>query len=181
MASGSQVLDVACGSGRHVRWFALRACKVTGIDRDATATLPLRGIAEILVADIEGQPWPLAGRSFDAVIVTNYLWRDLLPTLVGSLAPDGVLIYETFALGNETVGRPSNPAFLLRPGELLAAATGLRVIAYEDGFVAAPERFVQRLTAIREGALPAPAKRYSLDGSGASPAPLKSADSKGSP
>ncbi len=149
---GATVLDVACGPGRHVRWFAGRGAKVTALDRDAAAVEPLRDLAEVVVADIEAGPWPLAGRRFDAVIVTNYLWRALLPTLVDSVDTGGVLIYETFAAGNETVGKPSNPAFLLAPGELLAAATGLRVVAYEDGFLDAPERFVQRLCAVRSGA-----------------------------
>ena len=149
---GATVLDVACGSGRHVRWFAARGCRVTGVDREATLVEPLHQIAEIIVADIENGPWPLPGRGFDAVIVTNYLWRPLLPTIVASVADPGVLIYETFALGNETVGKPSNPEYLLRPGELLSVVAGLRVVAFEDGFAAAPERFVQRIVALREGA-----------------------------
>jgi len=157
-----RVLDVACGSGRHVRWFAERGCTVTGVDRDAVATQPLRDIAEIIDADIEAGPWPLEGRQFDAVIVTNYLWRPRLADIVASVAPSGVLICETFAVGNETVGKPSNPNFLLQPGELLQAAAGLRVVAYEDGFEPEPERFVQRIVAVREGAgLPRPA-RFSL-------------------
>ena len=102
-------------------------------------------LGEAVCADIENGPWPFAGRSFDGVIVTNYLWRALLPTIVASVAPGGVLIYETFAQGNETVGRPSRPDFLLRPGELLAACASLRIVAYEDGFLPAPERFVQRI------------------------------------
>jgi SAM-dependent methyltransferase len=149
---GASVLDVACGSGRHVHWFAARGARVTGVDRDAAAVEPLRAIAEIVIADIEGGPWPLPGRRFDAVIVTNYLWRALLPTIVASVADGGVLIYETFAAGQETIGRPSNPEFLLRPGELLMAARELRVVAYEDGFESAPERFVQRVAAVREAA-----------------------------
>lgn len=156
------VLDVACGSGRHVRWFAQRGCRVTGVDRDAAALDALRDAGEMLVADIENGPWPWPGRQFDAVVVTNYLWRPLLPTLVASVAPGGVLVYETFALGNETVGKPSNPAFLLRPGELLQAAQGLRVLGYEDGFLAAPQRFVQRLCAVRERASATVAERYPL-------------------
>ena len=162
VAANVTVLDVACGSGRHVRWFASRGCKVTGIDRDGAALDPLRGIAEVIAADIEGGPWPLAGRRFNAIVCTNYLWRPLLPTLIDALADSGVLLYETFAAGNETVGKPSNPAFLLRPGELLEAVGSLRVIGYEDGFIEAPPRFVQRIAAVRErsgGALPA---RYPL-------------------
>jgi SAM-dependent methyltransferase len=147
--TGATVLDVACGSGRHVRWFADRGCHVTGVDRDAAAVEPLRAMAEVVVADIENGPWPFTRRCFDAVIVTHYLWRALLPAIVDSVGEGGVLIYETFADGNQTVGKPSNPDFLLRSGELLSAARGLRVIAYEDGFVDAPERFVQRITAVR--------------------------------
>lgn len=160
--AGATVLDVACGSGRHVRWFAERGCRVTGLDRDAAALEPLRAIAEVHVADIEAGPWPLPGRRFDALIVTNYLWRELLPTLVASVADGGVLIYETFALGNQTVGKPSNPQFLLRPGELLAAATGLRVVAFEDGFAIEPERFVQRIVAVREATAANTPARYRL-------------------
>lgn len=160
--SGASVLDVACGSGRHVRWFAERGCIVTGVDRDADALAPLAAIAETVVADIEAGPWPFGGRRFDAVIVTNYLWRPLLPTLAASLADGGVWIHETFADGNATVGKPSNPDFLLRPGELLRAAQGLRVIAYEDGFLEQPDRFVQRIVALREGPGIAPPARHRL-------------------
>ena len=145
------VLDVACGSGRHLHWFAGRGCRVTGVDRDAAALAPLRDVAEVVVADIESGPWPLAGRRFDVVVCTNYLWRPLLPTLIDALADAGVLLYETFAVGNETVGKPSNPAFLLRPAELLTAVGALRVIGYEDGFIEAPARFVQRVAAVRDG------------------------------
>jgi len=159
---GGTVLDVACGSGRHVRWFYGHRCRVTGVDRDAAALASLAGIAETVVADIENGPWPFPGRRFDAVVVTNYLWRPLLPTLVDSLAEGGVLLYETFVAGNETIGKPSNPDFLLRPQELLQAASTLRVVAFEDGFLPDPERFVQRIAAVREGpAKPAPT-RYPL-------------------
>ena len=159
---GARVLDVACGSGRHVRWFAERGCFVTGLDRDAVATAPLAGIAEIVHADIEAGPWPFATRMFDAVVVTNYLWRPRLAEIVASVAPGGLLIYETFATGNETVGKPSNPSFLLAPGELLRAAASLRVVAFEDGFEAEPARFVQRIVALREGPDPARPARHDL-------------------
>lgn len=148
--AGAQVLDVACGRGRHVRWFAERGCRVTGVDRDAEALAALAGVAQTVVADIEHGPWPLPGQRFDAVVVTNYLWRPLLPLIVDSVADGGVLIYETFALGNETVGKPSNPDFLLRPGELLQAAMPLRTVAFEDGFLPSPDRFVQRIAAVRD-------------------------------
>ena len=163
---GARVLDVACGSGRHVHWFAQLGCRVTGVDRDAAAIRPLSDIAELVVADIETEPWPFGDRRFDAVVVTNYLWRGLLPTLVACVGDGGVLIYETFAAGNETIGRPANPAFLLRPGELLAVAADLHIVAFEDGFEAAtkdsPARFVQRIVAVRElRAAPGPV-RYPL-------------------
>jgi 4-hydroxy-tetrahydrodipicolinate synthase len=149
LPAGARVLDVACGSGRHLRWLAARGFKLTGVDRNADALAALRSVAEVVVADIEGGPWPLSGRRFDAVLVTNYLWRPLLPTLVDSVADGGLLIYETFADGQQTVGRPSRPDFLLQPGELIAACAGLRVLAYEDGFLSEPDRFVQRIVAAR--------------------------------
>ena len=148
VAPGATMLDLACGSGRHLRWFAARGVRVTGVDRDAATVEPLRMLGEIVVADIESGPWPLEGRRFDAVVVTNYLWRALLPRIVESLAPGGVWIYETFAIGHERYGRPSNPDFLLRPGELLDAARGLQVVAYEHGRLDEPPRVVQRLCAL---------------------------------
>jgi SAM-dependent methyltransferase len=160
---GGSVLDLACGSGRHLRWFAERGFAVTGVDRDAAAVEPLRDHATIIVADIEGGPWPLAGRSFDAVVVTNYLWRPLLPAIVSSVAPGGVLIYETFAAGNETVGKPSRPDFLLRPGELLEATADLRTVAFEDGFLDHPPRFVQRLCSVRPATLSSAPARHPLE------------------
>jgi SAM-dependent methyltransferase len=161
IAPGGRVLDLAAGSGRHTRWLAERGHAVTAVDRDAAAMAGIATIAETIVADIENGPWPLEGRTFDAVIVTHYLWRPLLPAIVAATGPAGVLLYETFAIGNGTVGRPSNPEFLLRPGELLAATTGLRTVAYEDGFLDDPERFLQRLVAVREQPSAAPA-RYPL-------------------
>jgi SAM-dependent methyltransferase len=149
---GGSVLDVACGSGRHLRHLAGLGLRATGVDRDADAVAPLREIAEIVAADIENGPWPFAGRRFDAVVVTNYLWRPLLPTLRESLVADeGVLIYETFADGQQQVGRPSRPEFLLQPGELLRAFAGLHLLAYEDGWLGGAgeePRRVQRLAAI---------------------------------
>ena len=145
---GGAVLDVACGSGRHVRCLAGQGYAVTGVDRDAAATQPLRALAEIVVADLEGAPWPLPGRRFDAVVVTNYLWRPLWPALRAALGEGGVLVYETFAHGQHLIGRPSRPDFLLQPGELLRAFDGLHVVAYEDGLEADPLRRVQRLVAV---------------------------------
>jgi SAM-dependent methyltransferase len=156
--AGGAVLDLACGRGRHLRWFASRGHPVTGVDRDADALAPLQGVGEILLADIENGPWPLAGRQFAAVVVTNYLWRPLFPRILEAVAPGGVLLHETFAQGNETVGKPSRADFLLAPGELLRAYDGLRVVAYEDGFLSGPDRFVQRIAAVREPAGPVPAR-----------------------
>ena len=163
LPAGGTVLDVACGSGRHLRWLAGRGFRLTGVDRDAAAVEPLRALGRIVVADIEGGPWPFTGETFDGVVVTNYLWRDRLADIVDAVAPGGVLLYETFATGNETVGKPARPDFLLRPGELLQAVQGLRVVAYEDGFLDAPPRFVQRVAAVRPGALSAAPARHALD------------------
>jgi SAM-dependent methyltransferase len=151
--AGGTVLDVACGRGRHLRWFAAQGHPVVGVDRDADALASLQGVGETVLADIENGPWPFAGRRFDAVVVTNYLWRPLFPALLAAVAPGGVLLHETFAQGNETVGKPSRPDFLLAPGELLRAyGAELRVVAYEDGFLEQPPRFVQRIAAMREPA-----------------------------
>jgi SAM-dependent methyltransferase len=143
------VLDVACGFGRHMRWFAARGHPVTGVDRAPDAIEAAREAGESVLADIENGPWPFAGRTFDGVVVTNYLWRALLPAIVASVAPGGVLLYETFAAGNGTVGKPSRPDFLLQPGELPQACEGLRIVAYEDGFLSDPDRYVQRIAAVR--------------------------------
>ena len=174
VAAGGSVLDVACGRGRHLRWFARLGHPVVGVDRspeavDSLADLGAGGNAQVLLADIENAPWPLVQdrlpRQFDAVVVTNYLWRPLLPTILHSLAPGGVLLYETFAQGNASVGKPSRADFLLAPGELLDVCAGLRVVAYEDGFCDAPARFVQRIAAVypavgdTDGSLP---PRYPL-------------------
>ena len=150
---GGRVLDVAAGSGRHARLFAALGHRVEAVDRDAAALQALASTPGIVtrLADLEAGDWPYAGESFDAVVATNYLHRPLLPALVTALAPGGVLIYETFAAGNERFGRPSNPDFLLQPGELLEAVRGrLRVIAYEDVEVQAPKpAMVQRICARR--------------------------------
>jgi SAM-dependent methyltransferase len=161
---GGTVLDVACGSGRHLRWLAGRGHAVTGVDRDAGALQPLRPLAEVLVADLESGPWPLSGRQFDGVVVTNYLWRPLLPQIAGALAPGGVLIYETFADGQQTIGRPARAEFLLQPGELLRAFEGLRVVAFEDGFDETAPRYVQRMAAVRPLPGAAAPPRYGLAG-----------------
>lgn len=155
LPAGGSVLDVACGRGRHLRWLAPQGWRLTAIDRDAAALASLADLGAtvtLIEADIEGGPWPCAGLEFDAVLVTNYLWRPLWPQLMAALAPGGLLIYETFTAGNETVGKPSRPDFLLQAGELLTRCAALHVIAYEEGYLAAPARFVQRVVAQRPGA-----------------------------
>ncbi len=165
LSAHSSVLDLACGHGRHVRHFASLGHRVTGVDRNPEALASLasiRPLCETVCADLENGPWPLLGRSFDAVVVTNYLWRPLWPHILASLAPNGVLIYETFATGNESVGKPSRPDFLLRTGELLSVCQPLRVVAFEEGFLTHPERFVQRIVAVREPSPAQPPMRYPL-------------------
>ncbi len=150
--TNGSVLDVAAGGGRHARLFAERGHAVLAVDREVTALLanPHPRI-EVLAADLVGAPWPLPGRRFAAVVVTNYLWRPLLPTLVASVARGGVLLYETFAAGHERFGRPRNPDFLLLPDELLATVRGaLDVVEFGQGEVGNPPTAVrQRLCARR--------------------------------
>ena len=149
LAAGSSVLDIACGHGRHMRHFAALGHSVIGIDRNPDAIAAVTPFGQSICADIENGPWPLSGQTFGGVIVTNYLWRPLWPQILASVASGGVLIYETFAAGNETVGKPSRSDFLLQPGELLMACKDLRVIAFEEGFLVQPARFVQRIAAVR--------------------------------
>jgi SAM-dependent methyltransferase len=167
VAPGGAVLDVASGAGRHARWFAARGHPVTAIDRDTAALATMQGEPNIatVAADIENAAWPLAAdAAFAAVVVTNYLHRPLFPQLMRALAPGGVLVYETFAQGNETVGKPSNPDFLLKPGELLDAVRGrLRVVAFQDGFLAEPRpAFIQRICAVKESGGERPDERESV-------------------
>lgn len=149
------VLDVACGGGRHLRHFRDRGCRVTGVDIDLRGVEDLRAVPSVTLvqADLEGPGgWPDQLSGFDAVIVTHYLHRPLLPALVGALRPGGLLLYETFANGNQRHGRPSSPAFLLRSGELLgfAAEQGLQVVAFEQGEVSSPKAAImQRLAAVK--------------------------------
>jgi SAM-dependent methyltransferase len=142
------VLDVASGAGRHARFFAARGLEVVAVDREPQQ---IPGV-DFVKADLEyGNPWPFAGRRFGAVVVTNYLHRPLFKSITDSLADGGVLIYETFMIGNERFGRPSNPNFLLRPGELRDAFAALKVIAFEEGEVARPKpAMTQRICAIKE-------------------------------
>ena len=187
--SEPQVLDLACGSGRHMKWLSEQGYKVLGVDKDASSLEQCRSYGEILQADLEQdfieeshqtqsterltqirdegrlnaqeintdapkgyavpQNWPLGNRQFNAVIVTNYLWRPLFPHLLRALRKNGVFIYETFALGHEALGRPRRAEFLLKPGELLQICANLQIVAYEEVLLTHPERFVQRIVAIR--------------------------------
>jgi SAM-dependent methyltransferase len=153
--AGARVLDVACGHGRHTRLFAGRGCRVLAVDRDPAALAALADVPGVATAalNLEGGAWPLAGERFDAIVVANYLHRPLFAHLVAALARDGTLLYETFARGNEAYGRPSNPDFLLEPGELLRVAAGsLSVVAFEEGLLGNGRQAVmQRLAAVGKG------------------------------
>jgi SAM-dependent methyltransferase len=143
------VLDLACGHGRHSRLFSAQGATVTALDHDAGVLAAMTGLQGITTvnADVEGGPWPFDRAAFDAIVVTNYLHRPLFPHLLEALAGGGVLIYETFMAGNERFGKPSNPEFLLRPGELLESfGQACQVIAFEQGSVAMPKpAVVQRI------------------------------------
>jgi SAM-dependent methyltransferase len=140
------VLDVASGAGRHARFLAARGLEVVAVDREPQAIPGVRFVQ----ADLEsGNPWPFAGQRFAAIVVTNYLHRPLFKSIEDSLGEGGVLIYETFMIGNERFGRPSNPDFLLRPGELAEAFASLQVLGFEQGLVERPKAAVtQRLCAV---------------------------------
>ncbi|MCB1964299.1 MAG: class I SAM-dependent methyltransferase [Rhodocyclaceae bacterium] len=158
VAAGGQVLDLACGRGRHSRLLAMQGCAVTAVDRDPAALDALSAVAGVTACrfDLEaGAAWPWAVASFDAVVVTNYLFRPGFDTLCALLRPGGVLIYETFMAGNARFGKPSNPDFLLAPGELLArTANAFTPLAFEQGEVRAPApAMVQRLCAIKGEAM----------------------------
>ncbi|HXZ93047.1 MAG TPA: methyltransferase domain-containing protein [Burkholderiales bacterium] len=157
LVPAGEALDLACGEGRHARFLAACGHRVTALDRDRAALAALAGAEgiETVCADLEdGSPWPLAGRRFQGIVVANYLHRPLFRHLIDALAPGGVLVYETFMAGNERFGKPSNPDFLLRPGELLEAfGTALSVVAFEQGRVRRPKpAMVQRLCALKGGA-----------------------------
>lgn len=149
---GASVLDFACGAGRNLGPFAQRGARLLAADRDPAALAAIPVDAERVQADLEADPWPFAGRRFDAVVCCNFLHRPRLGLLFGLVAPGGLMIYETFAQGNERYGKPSNPAFLLAPGELYSAAAraGFVVLAYEHGFAGGGRAaIVQRLCAAR--------------------------------
>ena len=150
---GAAVLDLACGGGRHTRLFLARGHPVTAVDVDLSGLEDLRHQPqlEIVQADLEGgSPWPLPRRRFGAVVVTNYLWRALFPPILKSIEEGGVLLYDTFARGNEAYGRPANRDFLLEPGELIEVVRGrLQIVAYEHGYIERPRPAVkQRLCAV---------------------------------
>jgi SAM-dependent methyltransferase len=151
--AGGRILDVAAGGGRHTHLARTRGYAATAVDIDVAGLADLRADAgvEILAADLEGEPWPLGERRFAGVIVTNYLHRPLLPRLIAAVAEGGALIYETFAEGNAAFGKPANPNFLLKQGELLEAVRGqLTVVAYEHGKIEAPRpAVIQRIAAVR--------------------------------
>jgi SAM-dependent methyltransferase len=149
---GARVLDLACGHGRHARHLGRLGCSVTAVDVDPVCGESLREVSGVTFVqhDLENARWPFGAAAFDAVVVVHYLHRPSLPHLIESLAPAGLLIYETFAVGNERFGRPRNPDFLLRPRELLAACSGLRVLAFEDGIVdGSPPAALQRIAAVK--------------------------------
>lgn len=150
---GGNILDLACGNGRNARWLAQQGWQVEAVDRDAEVLAGLRGLERIDVRqeNLEGGPWPFAGQAFDGIVVCRYLHRPLLPLLAEHLAPDGVLIYETFMAGQEQFGRPRNPDFLLQPGELLQTyGATLTVVAFEQGLVESPNpAMIQRICARR--------------------------------
>ncbi|MCH2393427.1 MULTISPECIES: class I SAM-dependent methyltransferase [Oceanibaculum] len=151
---GGTVLDVAAGGGRHTRLLRRLGHPVVAVDIDIAGLSDLADDPEVelLQHDLEdGGPWPFADRRFAGVVVTNYLWRPILADIVASVAPGGALLYETFAAGNERFGKPSNPDFLLQPGELLDAVRGaFRIVAYEDIEQSEPKpAMVQRIVALR--------------------------------
>jgi len=147
------VLDLACGLGRHMKWFAEQGHAVTGVDRSIEALDTAARFGQVILADLENGLWPLQqenhAQQFGAVVVTNYLWRPLFPLIAASLTPGGLLIYETFSAGNETVGKPARSDFLLQPAELLHAFASLRIVAFEEGFLDQPARFLQRIAAVK--------------------------------
>jgi SAM-dependent methyltransferase len=152
------VLDLACGNGRHSRFLAAHGFQVCAVDRDRQALSALTGVAGVTLrwADLEIGSWPLQGLQFDGVVVIHYLHRPLFPAILDLLAPAGVLIYETFAAGNERFGKPSNPDFLLRPGELMEVTRSrLRILAFEDLEVTSPRPGrIQRICASAPSAEP---------------------------
>ncbi len=167
----AEILDLACGQGRHMKWLFESGRKVLGIDNDPVCVEACRAFGQVLQCDLEslqpplqsatkGANWPLEGQVFNGIIVTNYLWRPLWPNILQSLAENGVLIYETFSAGQETLGRPRRPEFLLKTGELLQICVNMRVIAFEEVFLERPDRCIQRIVAARAQKEVVPARLY---------------------
>lgn len=158
--TGGRVLDFACGSGRHAKWLAGQGLQVEAVDRDASALETLSSINGVAtrLADLEGGDWPYVGTKFDAVVVTNYLYRPRHAMLLDCLASNGVLIYETFMSGNERFGKPSNPEFLLRQDELLSwLGDEFTLVAFEQGDISMPRAAaVQRICAVKSKGKPIP-------------------------
>ncbi len=154
--AGGRALDLACGRGRHARLLANLGYRVDAVDRDAEALAALAGVAGISThqADLESGPWPFPAPCFDGIVVTNYLYRPRLGDLINAVLPGGILIYETFMVGHEHFGKPSNPEFLLRAEELLDVVKGrLNVVAFEQGRVEMPRpAMIQRICAVKAGA-----------------------------
>ena len=155
--SHGTTLDVACGAGRHTKLLLERGYKVVAVDADIGAIAPFQDRTDLTLiqADLEHGPWPFPEGIFHGIVVTNYLYRPLFPHLMAALKPGGILIYETFALGNAEFGRPSNPDFLLQHGELLRVVEDkARVIAYEDVYTETPKpALVQRICAVANGGM----------------------------
>ena len=162
--ANGRVLDVACGAGRHTHHLLKQGFQVTAVDRDPVALAAISPQARVVQANLEADAWPFAEARFDAIVVTNYLWRPLLPVLIGAVAQGGLLLYETFTLENAALGRPRNPQFLLQPGELLQAVAGrLQVVAFEEGYLPDPPREIQRIAAVAPATGDA-SRRWALGG-----------------
>ena len=149
----SEILDLACGNGRHARYLANYGHRITLVDRDLSGVADLAGDRRftLIKHDLEHSPWPLTERNFGGIIVTNYRYPPLYPHLITTLTDNGTLIYDTFAVGNERYGHPHNSAFLLEPGELLNAfAADLHIVAYDHGYMGTPKAAIrQRLCACK--------------------------------
>ncbi len=156
VCKAGRVLDLACGGGRHAKLAAGLGHQVTALDRNRDALAGLAGLHGVTVIEhdleADGAIWPFDAGTFDGIVVTNYLHRPLMADILAALAPGGVLIYETFAAGNETYGKPSRPDFLLQPGELLEVCKNLTIVAFEQGRETAPTDSVrQRICTVRGG------------------------------
>lgn len=146
--SQSCILDLACGWGRHALWLRSLGMDVLALDRDEEALAHLKALGiQTLKADLENAPWPLSPTQFDGIVVNNYLWRALWPHLLASVKAGGFVIYETFCEGHQAYGKPSRSDFLLQSGELLQVFKDFKILGYEEGLLAQPTRYVQRIIA----------------------------------